>query len=206
MLGHRRPTHTWLSWGFGNGLRWSAEGLDSWVRGDPDWPWVMAVAVQTPRGFVHEMRQTHAMKNNTNAFTRKDQAGIILLLHLFIPVNKFWCWVILSLASFLFAGSCTFDEGFSQCDYQQDPYDDFDWTHVNTQEVPYVSSDLPQGETSFLLFLSSTFTALVVPMYSFICLSNTWQKEILHFVSHYIHLAAILNGIFLDYVIINQYA
>lgn len=44
------------------------------------------------------------------------------------------------------AGSCTFDEGFSQCDYQQDPYDDFDWTHINTQEVPYVSSDLPQGE------------------------------------------------------------
>ncbi|KAM9704020.1 receptor-type tyrosine-protein phosphatase kappa isoform 2-T2 [Menidia menidia] len=42
-------------------------------------------------------------------------------------------------------GSCTFDEGFSQCDYQQDPYDDFDWTHINTQEEPYVSPDLPQG-------------------------------------------------------------
>lgn len=48
-----------------------------------------------------------------------------------------------------FAGSCTFDEGFSQCDYQQDPYDDFDWTHINTQEVPYVSTDLPQGEIPF---------------------------------------------------------
>ncbi|KAF7667279.1 hypothetical protein LDENG_00069320 [Lucifuga dentata] len=42
-------------------------------------------------------------------------------------------------------GSCTFDEGISQCDYQQDPYDDFDWLHINTQEVPYVSHDLPQG-------------------------------------------------------------
>lgn len=49
------------------------------------------------------------------------------------------------------AGSCTFDEGFSQCDYQQDPYDDFDWTHINTQEVPYVSPDLPQGEILFFL-------------------------------------------------------
>lgn len=52
---------------------------------------------------------------------------------------------------FLFsAGSCTFDEGFSQCDYQQDPYDDFDWTHINTQELPYVSPHLPQGEVKFL--------------------------------------------------------
>lgn len=55
-----------------------------------------------------------------------------------------------------FAGSCTFDEGFSQCDYQQDPYDDFDWTHINTQEVPYVSPDLPQGEIPFLPSLLST--------------------------------------------------
>uniref|UniRef100_A0A8C6KQJ3 Receptor-type tyrosine-protein phosphatase kappa n=1 Tax=Nothobranchius furzeri TaxID=105023 RepID=A0A8C6KQJ3_NOTFU len=46
--------------------------------------------------------------------------------------------------------SCTFDEGFSQCDYQQDPYDDFDWTHINTQEVPYVSPDLPQGSYMFV--------------------------------------------------------
>uniref|UniRef100_A0A8C6KV15 Receptor-type tyrosine-protein phosphatase kappa n=1 Tax=Nothobranchius furzeri TaxID=105023 RepID=A0A8C6KV15_NOTFU len=45
---------------------------------------------------------------------------------------------------------CTFDEGFSQCDYQQDPYDDFDWTHINTQEVPYVSPDLPQGSYMFV--------------------------------------------------------
>uniref|UniRef100_A0A672JQN5 protein-tyrosine-phosphatase n=1 Tax=Salarias fasciatus TaxID=181472 RepID=A0A672JQN5_SALFA len=49
-----------------------------------------------------------------------------------------------------FAGSCTFDEGFSQCDYQQDPYDDFDWTHINTQEVPYVSPDLPQGSYMYV--------------------------------------------------------
>uniref|UniRef100_A0A672RMY7 protein-tyrosine-phosphatase n=1 Tax=Sinocyclocheilus grahami TaxID=75366 RepID=A0A672RMY7_SINGR len=27
----------------------------------------------------------------------------------------------------------------------QDPYDDFDWTHVSAQEVPYLPSDLPQG-------------------------------------------------------------
>ncbi|XP_030637073.1 receptor-type tyrosine-protein phosphatase kappa [Chanos chanos] len=43
------------------------------------------------------------------------------------------------------AGGCTFDDGPAQCDYQQDPYDDFDWTHVSAQEVPYLSSDLPQG-------------------------------------------------------------
>ncbi|KAG7222655.1 hypothetical protein INR49_026264 [Caranx melampygus] len=47
-------------------------------------------------------------------------------------------------------GSCTFDEGFSQCDYQQDPYDDFDWTHINTQDVPYVSPDLPQGSYMYV--------------------------------------------------------
>ncbi|XP_028998040.1 receptor-type tyrosine-protein phosphatase kappa isoform X20 [Betta splendens] len=47
-------------------------------------------------------------------------------------------------------GSCTFDEGFSQCDYQQDPYDDFDWTHINTQEVPYVSPELPQGSYMYV--------------------------------------------------------
>uniref|UniRef100_A0A7N6FJI2 Receptor-type tyrosine-protein phosphatase kappa n=1 Tax=Anabas testudineus TaxID=64144 RepID=A0A7N6FJI2_ANATE len=47
-------------------------------------------------------------------------------------------------------GSCTFDEGFTQCDYQQDPYDDFDWTHINTQEVPYVSPDLPQGSYMYV--------------------------------------------------------
>ncbi|XP_035764364.1 receptor-type tyrosine-protein phosphatase kappa isoform X9 [Neolamprologus brichardi] len=47
-------------------------------------------------------------------------------------------------------GSCTFDEGFSQCDYQQDPYDDFDWTHINTQELPYVSPHLPQGSYMYV--------------------------------------------------------
>lgn len=47
-------------------------------------------------------------------------------------------------------GSCTFDEGFSQCNYQQDPLDDFDWTHIDTQEVPYVSPDLPQGSYMFV--------------------------------------------------------
>uniref|UniRef100_A0A669BC92 Receptor-type tyrosine-protein phosphatase kappa n=1 Tax=Oreochromis niloticus TaxID=8128 RepID=A0A669BC92_ORENI len=45
---------------------------------------------------------------------------------------------------------CTFDEGFSQCDYQQDPYDDFDWTHINTQELPYVSPHLPQGSYMYV--------------------------------------------------------
>lgn len=63
----------------------------------------------------------------------------------------------MNLVVLLLSGSCTFDEGFSQCDYQQDPYDDFDWTHINTQEVPYVSPDLPQGESlsfeSFELFI-----------------------------------------------------
>lgn len=63
-------------------------------------------------------------------------------------------WVELNLIVFLFTGSCTFDEGFSQCDYQQDPYDDFDWTHINTQEVPYVSPDLPQGEAKYFCLAS----------------------------------------------------
>lgn len=44
-------------------------------------------------------------------------------------------------------GGCTFDDGPAQCDYQQDLYDDFDWTHVSAQEVPYLPSDLPQGES-----------------------------------------------------------
>ncbi|TWW68725.1 Receptor-type tyrosine-protein phosphatase kappa [Takifugu flavidus] len=46
--------------------------------------------------------------------------------------------------------SCTFNEGFSKCDYQQDPYNDFDWTHINTKEVPYVSPDLPQGSYMYV--------------------------------------------------------
>ena len=45
-------------------------------------------------------------------------------------------------------GGCTFDDGPAQCDYQQDPYDDFDWTHVSAQEVPYLSPELPQGKES----------------------------------------------------------
>ncbi|XP_057208075.1 receptor-type tyrosine-protein phosphatase kappa isoform X6 [Triplophysa rosa] len=42
-------------------------------------------------------------------------------------------------------GGCGFDDGPAQCDYQQDPYDDFDWTHVSAPEVPFLPSDLPQG-------------------------------------------------------------
>uniref|UniRef100_A0A8B9LHH0 Receptor-type tyrosine-protein phosphatase kappa n=1 Tax=Astyanax mexicanus TaxID=7994 RepID=A0A8B9LHH0_ASTMX len=52
-----------------------------------------------------------------------------------------------------FAGGCSFDDGPAQCDYQQDPYDDFDWTHVSAQEVPYLSSELPQG--SYMMVDSS---------------------------------------------------
>ncbi|XP_026886195.2 receptor-type tyrosine-protein phosphatase kappa isoform X5 [Electrophorus electricus] len=50
-------------------------------------------------------------------------------------------------------GGCTFDDGPAQCDYQQDPYDDFDWTHVSAQEAPYLSPDLPQG--SYMMVQSS---------------------------------------------------
>ncbi|XP_076872720.1 receptor-type tyrosine-protein phosphatase kappa isoform X7 [Brachyhypopomus gauderio] len=50
-------------------------------------------------------------------------------------------------------GGCTFDDGPAQCDYQQDPYDDFDWTHVSAQEVPYLSPELPQG--SYMMVQSS---------------------------------------------------
>uniref|UniRef100_A0A673I4J4 Receptor-type tyrosine-protein phosphatase kappa n=1 Tax=Sinocyclocheilus rhinocerous TaxID=307959 RepID=A0A673I4J4_9TELE len=53
-------------------------------------------------------------------------------------------WPICILKTYLNSG-CTFDDGPAQCDYQQDPYDDFDWTHVSAQEVPYLPSDLPQG-------------------------------------------------------------
>nr|XP_023652914.1 receptor-type tyrosine-protein phosphatase kappa isoform X13 [Paramormyrops kingsleyae] len=51
------------------------------------------------------------------------------------------------------AGGCTFDNGPAQCDYQQDPYNDFDWTHVSAQEVPFLSSELPQG--SYMMVDSS---------------------------------------------------
>ncbi|XP_064781444.1 receptor-type tyrosine-protein phosphatase kappa-like isoform X5 [Oncorhynchus masou masou] len=54
-------------------------------------------------------------------------------------------------------GGCTFDDGPAQCDYQQDPYDDFDWTHVSAQEVPYLSSELPQG--SYMMVDSSQHDA-----------------------------------------------
>ncbi|XP_041107405.1 receptor-type tyrosine-protein phosphatase kappa-like [Polyodon spathula] len=51
------------------------------------------------------------------------------------------------------AGGCTFDDGPAQCDYQQDLYDDFDWTHVSAQEAPYLSTELPQG--SYMMVDSS---------------------------------------------------
>ncbi|XP_058880000.1 receptor-type tyrosine-protein phosphatase kappa-like isoform X15 [Acipenser ruthenus] len=51
------------------------------------------------------------------------------------------------------AGGCTFDDGPAQCDYQQDLYDDFDWTHVSVQEAPYLSTELPQG--SYMMVDSS---------------------------------------------------
>ncbi|XP_039603423.1 receptor-type tyrosine-protein phosphatase kappa isoform X10 [Polypterus senegalus] len=72
-------------------------------------------------------------------------------------------WLFTFLALFLFAniragaqfaaGGCNFDDGPAQCDYQQDPYDDFDWTHVSAQEAPYLPSDLPQG--SYMMVDSS---------------------------------------------------
>ncbi|XP_051780086.1 receptor-type tyrosine-protein phosphatase kappa isoform X12 [Erpetoichthys calabaricus] len=72
-------------------------------------------------------------------------------------------WLFTFLALFLFAniragaqfaaGGCNFDDGPAQCDYQQDPYDDFDWTHVSAQEAPYLSNDLPQG--SYMMVDSS---------------------------------------------------
>ncbi|TRY59141.1 hypothetical protein DNTS_032396 [Danionella cerebrum] len=46
---------------------------------------------------------------------------------------------------FFVLGGCSFDDGPAQCDYQQDPYDDFDWTHVSAQEAPFLPPDLPQG-------------------------------------------------------------
>uniref|UniRef100_A0A668VXJ2 protein-tyrosine-phosphatase n=1 Tax=Oreochromis aureus TaxID=47969 RepID=A0A668VXJ2_OREAU len=60
------------------------------------------------------------------------------------------CSIVGNVSGQIPTGSCTFDEGFSQCDYQQDPYDDFDWTHINTQELPYVSPHLPQGSYMYV--------------------------------------------------------
>ncbi|KAJ8355967.1 hypothetical protein SKAU_G00187610, partial [Synaphobranchus kaupii] len=67
------------------------------------------------------------------------------------------CLHILRAGSQFTAGGCTFDDGPAQCDYQQDPYDDFDWTHVSAQEVPYLSSELPQG--SYMMVDSSQHDA-----------------------------------------------
>uniref|UniRef100_A0A4W5NZZ4 Receptor-type tyrosine-protein phosphatase kappa n=1 Tax=Hucho hucho TaxID=62062 RepID=A0A4W5NZZ4_9TELE len=64
---------------------------------------------------------------------------------------------IISVGAQFTAGGCTFDDGPAQCDYQQDPYDDFDWTHVSAQEVPYLSSELPQG--SYMMVDSSQHDA-----------------------------------------------
>ncbi|XP_063079843.1 receptor-type tyrosine-protein phosphatase kappa [Engraulis encrasicolus] len=55
------------------------------------------------------------------------------------------------------AGGCTFDDGPAQCEYSQDPYDDFDWTHVSAQEIPYLSPELPQG--SYMMVDSSMHDA-----------------------------------------------
>uniref|UniRef100_A0A3P8YUU1 Receptor-type tyrosine-protein phosphatase kappa n=1 Tax=Esox lucius TaxID=8010 RepID=A0A3P8YUU1_ESOLU len=64
---------------------------------------------------------------------------------------------IVSVGAQLTTGGCTFDDGPAQCDYQQDPYDDFDWTHVSAQEVPFLSSELPQG--SYMMVDSSLHDA-----------------------------------------------
>uniref|UniRef100_A0A674BQZ1 Receptor-type tyrosine-protein phosphatase kappa n=1 Tax=Salmo trutta TaxID=8032 RepID=A0A674BQZ1_SALTR len=67
--------------------------------------------------------------------------------------NYLFCKLCLSVG----VCGCTFDDGPAQCDYQQDPYDDFDWTHVSAQEVPYLSSELPQG--SYMMVDSSQHDA-----------------------------------------------
>ncbi|XP_015214919.1 receptor-type tyrosine-protein phosphatase kappa isoform X10 [Lepisosteus oculatus] len=64
---------------------------------------------------------------------------------------------LLRVAPQFTAGGCTFDDGLAQCDYQQDPYDDFDWTHVSAQEAPYLSAELPQG--SYMMVDSSQHDA-----------------------------------------------
>ncbi|XP_060948091.1 receptor-type tyrosine-protein phosphatase kappa [Limanda limanda] len=73
----------------------------------------------------------------------RERLGLLLHLHLLLLHLS-------SVSTQIPTGSCTFDEGFTQCDYQQDPYDDFDWTHINTQEVPYVSPDLPHGSFMYV--------------------------------------------------------
>lgn len=49
------------------------------------------------------------------------------------------------------------------CNYKHDLYNDFDWTHINTKEVPHVSPDLPQGD--FLSFLTSSQVQFMVAIY-----------------------------------------
>ncbi|XP_053301088.1 receptor-type tyrosine-protein phosphatase kappa isoform X3 [Pleuronectes platessa] len=70
----------------------------------------------------------------------RERLGLVLLLLLHLS----------TVSTQMPTGSCTFDEGFTQCDYQQDPYDDFDWTHINTQDVPYVSPHLPHGSFMYV--------------------------------------------------------
>ncbi|KAJ8287376.1 hypothetical protein COCON_G00000350 [Conger conger] len=60
---------------------------------------------------------------------------------------------VLCVESQVTAGGCSFEDGPAQCDYQQEPYDDFDWTHVSTQEAAYLSSQLPLG--SYMMVDSS---------------------------------------------------
>ncbi|XP_071018972.1 receptor-type tyrosine-protein phosphatase kappa-like isoform X6 [Oncorhynchus clarkii lewisi] len=82
----------------------------------------------------------------------KTQIGVLIHLYIF-------CCFHLAAAQMgqPVKGGCTFDDGPAQCDYQQDPYDDFDWTHVSAQEVPYLSSELPQG--SYMMVDSSQHDA-----------------------------------------------
>lgn len=202
MLGRRRPTHTWLSWGFGNGLRWSAEGLDSWVRGDPDWPWVMAVGAQTPGGLL--MRWDRHMQRKTTPkllleMIRQELIFYYYTLKLLIPVNKCWCWVILSACFLSLCRELYIWRGLLSVWL---PAGSLWWFWLDTRQHTGSAIRLIRLATRWD-FLSSVFVIYfhcpctrAVPMCSFICHSNTWQKEILHFVFHYIHLAAILNGIF----------
>ncbi|XP_064162884.1 receptor-type tyrosine-protein phosphatase kappa-like isoform X1 [Anguilla rostrata] len=73
----------------------------------------------------------------------------------------FSCVLLFSTAicvgSQLTAGGCAFDDGPAQCDYQQEPYDDFDWTHISAQEAAYLSSQLPLG--SYMVVDSSQHDA-----------------------------------------------
>ncbi|KAJ8377526.1 hypothetical protein AAFF_G00256220 [Aldrovandia affinis] len=63
------------------------------------------------------------------------------------------CSAVLCASSQFTAGGCAFDDGPAQCDYLQEPYDDFDWMHVSAQDAAYLSSQLPQG--SYMMVDSS---------------------------------------------------